>query len=123
MKLSAEPIPAILVGGGSFLVDDKYDGQLKGISEVIVPEHAGVANAIGAAIAQVSGEAERIVSLDNATRDHALKETTAIATEKAISAGADPQGIVTADITETPLAYLPGNACLLYTSPSPRDRG
>jgi len=110
MKLSAEPIPAILVGGGSFLVDDKYDGQLKGISEVIVPEHAGVANAIGAAIAQVSGEAERIVSLDNATRDHALKETTAIATEKAISAGADPQGIVTADITETPLAYLPGNA-------------
>lgn len=106
MKLSADPIPAILVGGGSFLVDGKLDG----VSNVIVPEHAGAANAIGAAIAQVSGEADRIISLDNTNREEALAETRSVATEKAIAAGADAQAITVADINETPLAYLPGNA-------------
>lgn len=50
MKTSPEPIPAYLVGGGAFLAPD----ELQGISKVIKLPHAGVANAIGAAIAQVS---------------------------------------------------------------------
>lgn len=49
MKTSPEPIPAYLVGGGAFLAPD----VLQGISEVVKLPHAGVANAIGAAIAQV----------------------------------------------------------------------
>ncbi len=32
-----------------------------GVGEIVVPEHAGVANAIGAAIARVSGAAEMII--------------------------------------------------------------
>ncbi len=109
MKLSANAIPAVFVGGGSFLVD----GELDGVSEVIVPEHAGAANAIGAAIAQVSGEADSIVSLDQTTREKALQDACAKACEKAIAAGADKESIVTADIIESPLAYLPGNAVRL----------
>ena len=49
MKTSPEPVPAYLVGGGAFLAPNK----LEGISEVVKLPHAGVANAIGAAIAQV----------------------------------------------------------------------
>jgi hypothetical protein len=49
MKTSPEPIPAYLVGGGVFLAPD----ELQGISKVIKLPYAGVANAIGAAIAQV----------------------------------------------------------------------
>lgn len=50
MKTSSEPIPAYLVGGGAFLAPEELDG----ISKVIQLPHAGVANAIGAATAQVS---------------------------------------------------------------------
>ncbi|KAI1380512.1 hydantoinase [Hypoxylon crocopeplum] len=57
VKLSPDPCTVILVGGGSILCPK----ELAGVSEVIVPEHAGVANAIGAAIAKVFGSAEKIV--------------------------------------------------------------
>lgn len=109
MKLSVDPIPAILVGGGSLLVS----GPLEGVSETIVPPHAGAANAIGAAIAQVSGESDRIVSLENTSREKALSDAHDVAIAKAVAAGANPQTITTADISETPVAYLPGNAMRL----------
>lgn len=55
MKTEAAPIPLIAVGGGSFLVPDRMEG-----AEVVRIEHHAVANAVGAAIAQVSGEVDRI---------------------------------------------------------------
>ena len=54
-RLSADPIPLIAVGGGSILMTD----QLAGL-EVIRPPYFAAANAIGAAIAQISGEVDRI---------------------------------------------------------------
>ena len=54
IKTEAGAQPLIAVGGGAFLVPD----DLAGVAQVIRPEHAGVANAIGAAIAQVSAERE-----------------------------------------------------------------
>ena len=45
-RLSPEPLPVIVVGGGSILVKDSI-GDL----EVIKPHHFAVANAVGAAIA------------------------------------------------------------------------
>ena len=48
--------PLVVVGGGSVLVPDR----LPGVSEVIRPPHHDVANAIGAAIAAVSGQIDRI---------------------------------------------------------------
>ena len=49
MRISPEPISAYLVGGGAFLAPDR----LQGIIRVVKLPHADVANAIGAAIAQV----------------------------------------------------------------------
>lgn len=50
MKTSAEDVPVLLVGGGAVIISPDREGKvsLKGASTVIIPEYAGVANAIGA---------------------------------------------------------------------------
>lgn len=106
MKTSAEPIPLILVGGGTILVSR----QVEGTSEMVKPEHFPVANAIGAAIAQVGGETDRVFAMAELSRDDALAQAREEATEKAISAGADEKTITIVDVEEVPLAYLPSNA-------------
>lgn len=106
MKTSAGPIPVVVVGGGSILLGQ----SLPGASELQRPDHHAVANAIGAAIAQIGGEVDHIVSLDNRTREQALEEAKAEATEKAIAAGARRESVEIVDVEEVPLAYLPGNA-------------
>jgi N-methylhydantoinase A/oxoprolinase/acetone carboxylase beta subunit len=106
MKTSPKPVPVILVGGGSILLPD----ELKGASSVVKPENFEVANAIGAAIAQVSGEIDRVFSLEEKGREEVLKQAKEIAIKEAIEAGADPKTVEIVDIEEIPLAYLPGNA-------------
>ena len=106
MKTSAEPIPVIVVGGGSILITRPVSGA----SEMIKPPHFAVANAIGAAIAQVGGETDRIFSLDKMSREEALSEARDEATQKAVAAGADPATVQIMDVEEVPLAYLPSSA-------------
>ncbi|WP_349729963.1 hydantoinase/oxoprolinase family protein [Peribacillus frigoritolerans] len=106
MKTSAAPVPVILVGGGSILLPE----ELTGASEVIRPVHSGVANAIGSAISQVSGQIEKVYALAEIGRETALEQAKEIAMSEAISAGADPETLVIVDIEDVPLAYMPGNA-------------
>ena len=106
MKTSATPVPVIVVGGGSILVT----GAIEGASEIIKPDHFPVANAIGAAIAQVGGECDRIFSLAELSRDEALDQAKGEASERAVNAGAGAESIEIVDVEEVPLAYLPGNA-------------
>lgn len=109
MKPSSDPLPVILVGGGAILVTEKLDTA----SEMLRPEHAGVANAIGAAIAQIGGETERLVSYDKITRDEAIKAVTADAKRLAVTAGADGSTIRVADVEETAISYMAGNTTRL----------
>lgn len=104
-RLSPDPLPLIVVGGGSILVD----GPIAGL-QVFLPEHFAVANAVGAAIAQVSGEVDRVYALAETSREAALADAKAKATEAAIAAGARPETIEIVDVEDVPLAYLPGNA-------------
>ncbi len=104
MKTEATPVPLLAVGGGAFLVPD----ALPGISEVLRPAHAAVANAVGAAIAQVSGEADQV--FQGLTRAEALREAERIACARAAEAGADPASLVLVDVEDLPIAYLPGGA-------------
>ncbi|TQS71207.1 hydantoinase/oxoprolinase family protein [Ornithinibacillus gellani] len=106
MKTSADPIPVILVGGGSIL----FPTELQGASTVIRPEHSGVANAIGSAISQVSGQIEKIYLLDEIGREIALQAAKEEAMSEATQAGANKDTLVIVDIEDVPLAYLPGNA-------------
>ncbi|HLB48269.1 MAG TPA: hypothetical protein VJL59_14790, partial [Anaerolineales bacterium] len=96
----------ILVGGGSILVSER----LAGASEVLHPPHYQVANAVGAAIAQISGEVDRVVSLAEVGRNEALAAAKQEAADRAIAAGADPATIHIVDVEDIPLAYLPSSA-------------
>jgi len=109
MKVSADPIPLVLVGGGSVLINR----PIPGVSEVIIPDHAGVANAIGASIAQVSGESDQIVSYGNTPRDSAIVAAKQEATRAAVRAGANAQTVEVVEVEEVPLAYMAGGAVRL----------
>ncbi|MFS2225039.1 hydantoinase/oxoprolinase N-terminal domain-containing protein [Pantoea sp. B65] len=104
-RLSSLPLPVIVVGGGSVLLGPAIGGL-----ETLRPHHYSVANAVGAAIAQVSGEVDKIYSLENITREQAIAEAQAAATARAIEAGARADSIKLIDKEDVPLAYLPGNA-------------
>lgn len=106
IKITGDAVPVVVVGGGSILFPDR----IAGVSEVIRPPHYEVANALGVAIAQVSGMVDRVFSMEVMTRPQALEEATQTARERAIIAGADPASIEILEIEEIPLAYLPGNA-------------
>ena len=106
MKTSSEPVPVILVGGGAIL----FDREFKGALEVIKHPNGGVANAIGAAIAQVSGQIEKVFSLDELGREKTLELAKNMALEEALNAGANPDTLKIVQMEDVPLAYLPGNA-------------
>jgi N-methylhydantoinase A/oxoprolinase/acetone carboxylase beta subunit len=106
MKTSPDPIPVVVVGGGSVLLGD----ALAGASYLVRPDHFAVANAIGAAIAQVGGEVERVFSLDQLTRDAALDQAKSEAVDKAVAAGATAASVRIVDVEDVPLPYIPGNA-------------
>jgi len=69
-----------------------------------------VANAIGAAIAQVGGEVEQLVSFSKQSRDSALADMTREAQAKAIAAGAEPKTLRVLDIEETSVSYMDDDA-------------
>ena len=106
VKLTYEDVPVILVGGGSILLDD----ALSGASRALRPEHGGMANAIGAAIAQVGGQVERVYSLEDVSREEAIADCSDAARERAAAAGAEPTSIEVVDIDEVPLTYVPSSA-------------
>jgi len=101
MKLGKGDVPMIVVGGGSVLIPD----SIPGVSKVYRPDHFDVANAIGAAIAQVSGRWDEVVSLAPG-RAEVIEAACAQARARAIEAGADSERIEIVEIDEVPLAYL-----------------
>ena len=104
MKTDASEVPLIVVGGGSFLVPER----IPGVSEVVQVPHQAVANAVGAAIAQVSGEIDQV--FQGLSRDQALAEAQRLAEAKAVRAGADPATLAVVEVEDLPLSYLPGNS-------------
>jgi len=109
MKTSAAPCPVVLVGGGSLLVNE----PLSGASQSIIPEYAAVANAIGAAIGQIGGETDSVVSFMRDGRDAVITRFKADACERAVSAGARADTVDVVEIDEIPLAYMPGDSVRL----------
>ncbi|QCK85562.1 hydantoinase/oxoprolinase family protein [Phreatobacter aquaticus] len=104
MKTEAGDVPLLAVGGGAFLIPD----TLEGVSRVVRVEHGDCANAVGAAIAQVSGECDQIFR--DMTRNDALDAAAAVASDRAVAAGADRSTLKTIETEDMPIAYLPGNS-------------
>lgn len=111
VKSSKGNVPVILVGGGSVLVNR----NLRGASEVIKPELSGTANAIGAGLAQVGGEIDKIYSYATQGRDESIAQARQEAIERAVTAGADRNTISIVNLEELPLAYLPAGAVRIKT--------
>jgi N-methylhydantoinase A/oxoprolinase/acetone carboxylase beta subunit len=106
VKTSGAAAPAVLVGGGSILLP----GALRGTSQVVRPPHAAVANAVGAAIATVSGRVDKMYDIATLGRDAALAQARSEAIQSAIAAGADPTTIEIVEITELPMTHIRANA-------------
>lgn len=102
MKPSAAAVPIVLVGGGAAISPE----ALGGVSEVIRPEHSSAANAVGAALGDVAGQAEQVFSLRGITRHEAVEIVRCDATARAIEAGADPSTVEVLSLEELPVAYM-----------------
>ncbi|MEX0274610.1 MAG: hydantoinase/oxoprolinase N-terminal domain-containing protein, partial [Flavobacteriaceae bacterium] len=103
VKTDNQAIPVVLVGGGSPILPD----HMEGVSEIVRPPHYEVANAYGACIAQIGGEAERVYNLAEISREDAIEEVKGEAIKNAVTAGAKEASIEVLTINDTPLAYLP----------------
>ncbi|GGP01527.1 hydantoinase/oxoprolinase family protein [Nonomuraea glycinis] len=101
MSLGRADRPLVAVGGGAFLLPER----IPGVSRVIRPEHAAVANAVGAAIALASGRVDTIMPAGE-SRSKAIERVKEEAVARAVAAGADPAGVQIVDLLEVPLSYL-----------------
>ncbi|KAF5516710.1 putative D-/L-hydantoinase subunit A [Colletotrichum siamense] len=102
MKTSPEDIPVVLVGGGAVIAPD----SLVGASRVIKPEWSGVANAIGAATARVSGVVDSIESTESKNVAQVIEELSQRAVDKAVESGALRETVTIAEIESFPLQYI-----------------
>lgn len=109
MKTTRGDVTILAVGGGNFLIAD----TLKGAAKVVRPPHAAVANAVGAAIAQVGAQVEQIVAYDHTPRAAAIAQMRADVTARVAAAGGDPETIQIVEVDEVFLSYLPGRAAQL----------
>ncbi|KAH7926166.1 hydantoinase [Leucogyrophana mollusca] len=109
MKTSSQEVPVYLVGGGSILSPD----ILSGISRVHRFPHFDVANAVGAAIAQVSGIVDTFEDVSSTSVSEVRSRVEAKAIARAIAAGADPGNVAIIESEAIPIAYTAGR-CRFY---------
>jgi hypothetical protein len=69
-----------------------------------------VANAIGAAIAQVSGSVDGVYDVASRGREAVVAQVKEEARREAVKAGAEEKSVEIVELEEIPLAYLPSNA-------------
>ncbi|KAI8720101.1 hypothetical protein NCS52_00454600 [Fusarium sp. LHS14.1] len=99
MKTTEAEVPVILVGGGSILCSDK----LQGVSDIIRPPFAQVANAVGAAMARVSGVSDAIVHVsDEKSEEEAVRRVREQAISQARQNGAENSEVVEETILPVP---------------------
>jgi N-methylhydantoinase A/oxoprolinase/acetone carboxylase beta subunit len=106
-KVPRNALSLIAIGGGAHLVPDSVPGVL----EVIRPEHYAMANAYGAAIAQVSGSVDRLFHYDRFGREKCLETAREAALDAAVRAGAVRSQTEVVFIKEIPLTYVTGQTC------------
>ncbi|TPX12481.1 uncharacterized protein E0L32_006893 [Thyridium curvatum] len=116
-KLSPDPCTVILVGGGSILCPR----ELSGVGELILPEHAGVANAIGAAIAKIHGAAEKIISGSGIKAG--IAEVKAEAINNAVAKGGDASSVTILHEEASGVPYTDGQTLIKVEVACPADHG
>ena len=95
MKTDAEDVDVLLVGGGSVIVPD----NLRGVNKIFRPPHYGVANAVGAAIARVSGTVDRVEVPGKRDMKDIVEECKKDAVDAAVEAGAKRETVFIAEVS------------------------
>jgi N-methylhydantoinase A/oxoprolinase/acetone carboxylase beta subunit len=108
IKTRKDDVPVILVGGGSVLIDESH--LLAGTSATIKPSHFQIANAVGAAIAQVSGSIDVMVHIGEETRDAALTRLKQQAIDLTVSNGGKRETVEIVELEQIDIAYSMGRA-------------
>lgn len=103
MKTSPEDIPVVLVGGGAIIAPD----SLAGASRVVKPSWPGVANAIGAATARVSGVVDSVESTETRAKAEVMRVLSERAINKAVASGASRETVSIAEMESFPLQVRP----------------
>ncbi|KAI0170963.1 hypothetical protein BJ166DRAFT_208485 [Pestalotiopsis sp. NC0098] len=106
MRVSSAPVHTLLVGGGSLLVT----GDLNGVERCIRPIHQGAANAVGAAIAKVSGEVDTIELVGGKDEKAIIDKVRQQAIDETIAKGARRDDVEVVEIVKTPLQYVTNGA-------------
>lgn len=102
MKTSPEDIPVVLVGGGAVIAPN----DLSGASKVVKPNWSGVANAIGAATARVSGVVDSVESTETKSKAQVMEELSQRAIDTAVANGALRYTVTIAEMDSYPLQYI-----------------
>lgn len=106
-KLVESDLPVVVVGGGAVLVD-----EIPGVSKLVRPDYGQVANAVGAAFAQVGGEINAVYQFTSAERQEVMDRVRGEAVQRAIDAGAIPDTVTIIDEEDVPLPYLPDGTAI-----------
>lgn len=107
-------LPIIMIGGGSSLLPKNlFDGR------VIVPPFAHIANAYGAALAEISAIVDTVVSLED--RQPILDHLQQQAVQAAIQKGADFKTVKVVDVEILPYHYLPNRMARVIVRASGRQ--
>ncbi|CUM68153.1 uncharacterized protein PRCAT00005870001 [Priceomyces carsonii] len=102
MRTSPDPLPVVLVGGGSFIAPE----CLEGASTVIRPKFYQIANAIGAALPKLSYESVKFSPISlSAERDAAIESLKEETVDKLVAKGALRDSVVFVNIASEPVPY------------------
>ena len=114
MEADKKELPILLVGGGARLLPEALLNR-----RCLIPEYGHVANAYGAALAEVTGCHDQVVSLTK--REETLDKLKGQVLEKAILNGADPKNVQVVDLQIIPYNYVQDSmARVVLTAAGPR---
>lgn len=102
MKTSDLPVVLLLVGGGSIILLD----QLENVAHCLQPDFSDVANAVGAAIAKISGDIDTIIVPGRTPYEEIKRDISEQATDMAVRNGAQRDTVEVMEVDLIPLQYM-----------------
>jgi N-methylhydantoinase A/oxoprolinase/acetone carboxylase beta subunit len=103
MKASDAPVHVLLVGGGALLVTENLDG----VDKCIQPIHQGASNAVGAAIAKISGEVDVVEIPGGRSENEFIESVCEKAVGLAVQRSASREDVQIVEVNKMPLQYMP----------------
>ncbi|KAH7074986.1 hypothetical protein FB567DRAFT_181968 [Paraphoma chrysanthemicola] len=101
MKVSSAPVHMLLCGGGALLVTENLDN----VEKCIQPVHQGAANAVGAAIAKVSGDIDIVEVIAGRSENDIMESARQKAIDLAVRKGASRSDVKIVEMNKMPLQY------------------